>query len=65
MADVKMKTLELAPIDRMWLDACIAAKIQQLKRSKDKEMIGSEIVKLRDREIAELNDLARRLAALA
>lgn len=53
-------SVELTPVERMWIVRCLASQRQMLSRARQKEMPGSDIWHLRGREIDDLGELARR-----
>lgn len=61
MAEVAKKvTIELDVIERSWVSVSLQAKREQLVRSRNKEVTGSEIWSLRGREIEAINLLLPR-----
>lgn len=62
MAESKKVSFELDAIERSWVHVSLQAKREQLVRSRNKEVTGSEIWVLRGKEIEALNALMPKFA---
>lgn len=58
----KKVSVELDVVERSWVHVSVLAKREQLLRSRNKELAGSEIWVLRGKEIEALNMLAPKFA---
>lgn len=55
MAEKDSRTVELTLIQRLWVQKALELQVASLKRSLAKEPMGSEIYKLRSKEIVDLS----------
>lgn len=55
-------TLEVTPVERQWLHVAVGNQINMIRRSRSKEMFGSEIHNLRGRELEQLEVIRRKVS---
>lgn len=52
--------LELNAVERAWIKQSLATQVKVLTRARSREMVGSEIYSLREKEIAQVSALIGR-----
>lgn len=56
------KSVSLSIMDRLWIKRSLELQRTSLERSKGREMPGSDILTLRDKEIASINSILAKLS---